>query len=56
MEGLLLAHDRVATTADRSPAVNIYAPSAMEGVDVVTSQSISQNIANNNILRVRKIS
>lgn len=53
MEGLFQAHDRIATTTDRSPAVNVYATSApIDGSDVMATQSINQNIVNNNILRV----
>lgn len=51
MEGLLLAHDRIATITDRSPATNIYAAS-LDGSDAVSNQSVNQNIINNNVLRV----
>lgn len=54
MEGLLQAHDRIATTTDRSTAINVYAaaPPPLDGGDVLVTQSINQNIVNNNILRV----
>lgn len=51
MEGLLQAHDRIATITDRSPATNIYAAS-LDGSDAVSNQSVNQNIINNNVLRV----
>lgn len=55
MEGLLQAHDRIASTTDRTPTTNIYAPPAsLDGSDVISNQSISQNIVNNNVLKVRK--
>lgn len=53
MEGLLQAHDRIATTTDRSPAPNVYGPPAsLDGSDVTSTPSISQNLINNNVIKV----
>lgn len=56
MEGLLQAHDRIATTTDRSPAPNIYASSSMDsGSEIASNQSLNQNIVNNNVLKVNEV-
>lgn len=46
MEGLLEAHDLIATDTDRTPAASVYVPA--DGSDNVSNQ----NIANNNVLNV----
>lgn len=53
MEGLLQAHDRIAVATDRSPAPNMYAPlGADSNSDIVATQTVNQNIVNNNVLKV----
>lgn len=46
MEGLLEAHDLIATETDRTPGSAVYVPS--DGSDSASNQ----NIANNNVLNV----
>lgn len=46
MEGLLEAHDLIATETDRIPGPTLYLSN--DGSDVVSNQ----NIANNNVLNV----
>lgn len=46
MEGLLEAHDLIATETDRTPGPTVYVPA--DGSDVASNQ----NIANNNVLNV----
>lgn len=45
MEGLLEAHDLIATETDRVPGPTLYVPSDVE-------MASNQNIANNNVLNV----
>lgn len=53
MEGLLQAHDRVASSTDRSPAPNVYATVSLDGgSDITANQSVNQNIVNNNVMKV----
>lgn len=49
MEGLLLAHDRIASTTDRSPASFLHS-----STDAFTNKIHNQsaNIINNNVLKV----
>lgn len=51
MEGLLLAHDRIATTTDRSPAAVVHAAPS----DGLPTKTINQNanlVNNNNMIKV----
>lgn len=53
MEGLLQAHDRIATTTDRTPAPAVYGPAiSMDSSDITSSPAISQNINNNTAIKV----
>lgn len=47
MEGLLEAHDLIATETDRTPSTTVYVP--LDGSETASNQ----NIANNNVLNVR---
>lgn len=49
MEGLLLAHDRIASTTDRTPAAFVHS-----STDAFTNKLHNQsaNIINNNVLKV----
>ncbi len=49
MEGLLLAHDRIASTTDRTPAAFVHS-----STDAFTNKILNQsaNIINNNVLKV----
>lgn len=46
MEGLLEAHDLIATETDRTPSTTVYVP--LDGSETASNQ----NIANNNVLNV----
>lgn len=46
MEGLLEAHDLIATETDRTPSSTVYVPSN------ASDTASNQNIANNNVLNV----
>lgn len=54
MEGLLLAHDRIATTTDRSPAAVVHAVPS-EGLPVKTSNQNANLVNNNNMIKVCKL-
>lgn len=49
MEGLLEAHDLIATETDRTPSTTVYVP--LDGSETASNQ----NIANNNVLNVSSI-
>lgn len=55
MEGLILAHDRIATTTDRTPASIISSP-ILDNSFTTTSKNNNNNqnanIVNNNVLKV----
>lgn len=56
MEGLLQAHDRIATTTDRTAAPNVYGPSlSLDSSEVSTNAAISQNLINNNAIKVSNL-
>lgn len=54
MEGLFQAHDRIATTTDRTAAPNVYGPpTTLDNTsDVATIPPLSQNLINNNVAKV----
>lgn len=55
MEGLLLAHDRIATTTDRSPATVLTAinPSSVTDGTSNKTQNQNANFVNNNVIKVK---
>lgn len=59
MEGLILAHDRIATTTDHTPANILITSSPQDPSSSYTNKALNQNansnLVNNNVLKVCKI-